>query len=474
MIATSIYRIQNSKSIMSTEIPELFDSATDSNGCSPLEQADDEVAYPKSHSEDHLHARQVRTVYLITYSQANENLVSSREEFAQCIVQSFVHISGKSDLIEHWVCSKEPHKKTSGFHYHMAIKLKHARRWLLVRKRLVDKHGINVNFSNVHANYYSAWLYVTKEDQAHVQSIGHPDLSNHKAAKQSKRKKSNKRNKKNSLSVFDVSQLVVKKGIKTRLELLAFASQQKKAGKDDLAQFIANRGPKVVAEALQVGWDMEEAEVKLERQRLTRLQVLEKSLEGQCADQCEGKWLTMAKSVLSNNGITHNSFASAVKDLLVKGRGKYRNVMVNGPANCGKTFLLNPLNTIYNTFTNPATSSFAWVGAETAEVLFLNDFRWSPQVLAWHDMLLLLEGQTVHLPAPKCHYAKDITFNSDTPIFCTGKQEIIFVRGGNVDERESEMMRCRWKVFRFNYQIPEDEQINVPACPRCFAQLILK
>ena len=105
--------------------------------------------------------------------------------------------------------------------------------------------------------------------------------------------------------------------------------------------------------------------------------------------------------------------------LLQKGRGKYRNILITGPANCVKTFILNPLNDIFNTFTNPATGTFAWVGAELSEVVFLNDFRWTTEVLAWNDMLLLLEVQTVHLPAPKSHYARHITFDKDTPIFCT-------------------------------------------------------
>ena len=48
--------------------------------------------------------------------------------------------------------------------------------------------------------------------------------------------------------------------------------------------------------------------------------------------------------------------------------------MITGPANCGKTFIFNPLREIYETFTNPATGTFAWVGAELAEVIFLNDF----------------------------------------------------------------------------------------------------
>ena len=159
---------------------------------------------------------------------------------------------------------------------------------------------------------------------------------------------------------------------------------------------------------------------------------------------------------------------------MIKGRGKFRNIMLTGPANCGKTFLLNPLNKIFSTFTNPASTSFAWVGAEKAEVLFLNDFRWSPQIIAWHDLLLMLEGQLVHLPAPKSHFAHDLVFDKDTPIFSTSKHQLVYVKGGVVDERETEMMAVRWKIFNFNRQISQEEQRDIDPCPACFARLILE
>ena len=73
----------------------------------------------------------------------------------------------------------------------------------------------------------------------------------------------------------------------------------------------------------------------------------------------------------------------------------------------------------------------------------------------------------------KCHYAKDIVFETDTSIFCTGKHELVFIKGGCIDERETKMMRVRWKIFNFSSQIPHCEQRNVPPCPRCFAKLIL-
>ena len=162
--------------------------------------------------------------------------------------------------------------------------------------------------------------------------------------------------------MYEVSQIAVEKGIKTRLEFLALAKSQKDEGKTDLAEFIANRGLKNLDEAISIGWEMENAPSTLERTRQSRLETLTKLLSINCIDGCQGQWLTMAKEVLRGNEINENEFSQVVQTLLVNGRGKYRNIMILGAANCGKTFLLNPLNAIYNCFTNPATTSFAWVG----------------------------------------------------------------------------------------------------------------
>jgi hypothetical protein len=85
----------------------------------------------------------------------------------------------------------------------------------------------------------------------------------------------------------------------------------------------------------------------------------------------------------------------------------------------------------------------------------------------------MLEGELVHLPAPKTHYTEDIQFAKDTPIFCTSKRPLMFIKNGVVDDRETEMMAVRWKVLYFNHQIPEDEQRRLPPCAKCFAELVL-
>ena len=168
-------------------------------------------------------------------------------------------------------------------------------------------------------------------------------------------------------------------------------------------------------------------------------------------------------------------FTGLVRQFMIywrRGEENTETILV-GPANCGKTFLLNPLNKIFRTFTNPASGSFAWIGAENAECIFLNDFRGCEKLIPWHDLLLMLEGQVVHLPAPKTHFARDISFTGDTPIFATSKHQLIYVKHGAVDVRETEMMSVRWRMFSLNCQIPQEQQRDIPCCPHCFAKLIL-
>ena len=60
----------------------------------------------------------------------------------------------------------------------MAVKLSGRRRWLRVRNYIDQEYGVQVNFSDRHDNYYSAWRYTTKEDSSSLQSTNHPDLRN--------------------------------------------------------------------------------------------------------------------------------------------------------------------------------------------------------------------------------------------------------------------------------------------------------
>ena len=110
---------------------------------------------------------------------------------------------------------------------------------------------------------------------------------------------------------------------------------------------------------------------------------------------------------------------------------KNRNLIITGPSNCEKTFILDPLNTIFDTFTNPYSCKYAFVPVEKKELTLLNDLRWTPEMIPWSDFLNLLEGQTVHLAAPKTHFAQDIILSGDMPIFAMSIEMVQFVGKNN-------------------------------------------
>ena len=85
----------------------------------------------------------------------------------------------------------------------------------------------------------------------------------------------------------------------------------------------------------------------------------------------------------------------------------------------------------------------------------------------------MLEGELVHLPAPKTHFSKHIQLVRDTPTFCTTKRPLLYVTNGVIDDRETDMMAVRWKMFEIKYQIPEESQRRIEPCPSCFAKFVL-
>ena len=126
-----------------------------------------------------------------------------------------------------------------GKHFHMAVKLDKKTRWLAVRNFINSQHGIKVNFSDKHENYFTAYTYVFKEDADYVLSENHPDLANATAprttnATQKRKTNSKKRvaskKKRKRLAVYDVVRIIQSKGIKSQVELMALASKWQEQG----------------------------------------------------------------------------------------------------------------------------------------------------------------------------------------------------------------------------------------------------
>ena len=103
-----------------------------------------------------------------------------------------------------------------------------------------------------------------------------------------------------------------------------------------MAEFIVNRGKKAVNEVIATAWEMESAQKTQERLSKTRIELLNDAYQQECTCNTIRDWHNCALQLLANNNIAVDNFAGCVKELLVKGCGKFRNVMLTGPANCGK------------------------------------------------------------------------------------------------------------------------------------------
>ena len=76
-----------------------------------------------------------------------------------------------------------------------------------------------------------------------------------------------------------------------------------------------------------------------------------------------------------------------------------------GHSTCGKSWLLESLNTVYKTMPSPSPkANFCLWGLQDCSVIFFDDFRWNPTMsagLSWQEFLLLGEGGLVDLNQPQ-------------------------------------------------------------------------
>ena len=116
----------------------------------------------------------------------------------------------------------EQHKNGS-YHFHMAVLLERAQKWIRVKQCIQKEHDIVINFPD-HPGYYSTYRYVVKEDQAVLKSSNNPTIAvqprtasaTRARARQGRIGKQPKR-----LSNSDVAKIVLRENVHGRLHLLA-------------------------------------------------------------------------------------------------------------------------------------------------------------------------------------------------------------------------------------------------------------
>ena len=440
-------------------------------------------------------------VYLVTYSQIDPKIFPTRLSFGAAVVQAF-----GANHVDYFVVSKEPHLH-GGYHYHVGIKLSTGMRWHSARKYLKDEFNVNVNFATSGKMYAGAYRYATKSDHSFFQGPvlkAHPeDLSiisktfeqaananqtfvENSRKRRQERESSNtpaKKQKGERLKKGDVAIFCVRNKIHTENDAMRIATERRDTGDRALYDFLISMSRKSRTELVQDAWRFEQAQQQADDENCDRIQKLRDALLKEC--KCEGVWMSLAKDVLSKNSIDHKTFATALALSLKVGRHKDHNIMIHGPGDCAKTFLLKPiLDILPLVFKNPASSNFAWLGAEKANMIFLNDLSWAPMekkegFIPWDKFLNLLEGFEVTLPAPMNHFSENVVIKKKMPVWATSSKPVFYWVHDRLEpqtplhETQNDMMSCRWNCFEFSHQFRGKEKIDIEDCTTCFAHFIL-
>ena len=435
--------------------------------------------------------------YLVTYSQLDHRKFPTRFSFGTAVVASF-----GGNNVDYFVASKEDHE-TGGYHYHCAVRLNKSMRWRSSKNYLKENYDINVNYSVSGDMYAGAYRYTVKTDKEHayVGSVlmKHPNLDiisqtyNRALAANSTYCRNRQLEaeaaeppakvvKKAKMKKADVALFIIENNLRTELQLLSLATERRDLGDRTLYDYLISLRRGIRQELVQDAWTFEEAKSMIENEHINRVEMLQQKSQSQCL--CEGKWLACAKDILLKNDILRKTFCDTVFKAIEKGRYKHLNILITGPVDCGKTFILNPVCDLFpDIFQNPASSTFGWLGVKKSNLIFLNDFRWSPRkkggYIDWADLLKLLEGGHVTLPAPMNSNTQHIEVTKTMPIFATSSEEVhywINHPDEPITDRhriENAMMKSRWHVFEFTHQFKKAEKIDVPKCVSCFSRFIL-
>ena len=127
-----------------------------------------------------LETKRGRRSFLVTYSKADVNKYPTRKAFGEMVAKHFdasFKAGNSKTKVDYWACAKESHESGEP-HYHVALKMNGAKKWLAVRNAIDREEGIQLNFQGEHDNYIGAFKYINKEDTNVFVSNDHPNLEN--------------------------------------------------------------------------------------------------------------------------------------------------------------------------------------------------------------------------------------------------------------------------------------------------------
>jgi hypothetical protein len=431
-----------------------------------------------------------RFVYLITFSAL---IGMSRAEVANQVQDAY---SACNIGLSHYAVFSELHQNGKP-HFHVAVRAQKQHFWAPIATYLRE-HGMSPHFSKP-SSYAVAFKYCSQPSAKKGLADLDPEpllSSDHPAAeslRQGERRTGAMRRPKRAAAEggaassgdpaphgsmeehpskrsrpAEIYDIVLAKGFRSDIQLMAYAKTQKEEGNESVLQFCLTCAS--VSSFVERCWQIDGAQDAVAASAVSRVDRLRAAAFGACT--CEGAWATCAADILRWNNVAPQEFCSSIYKALRDGAGKFRNVFIHGVRNCGKSFLLAPLGAIYGdrVFHKPGgAGQYRLVNLLTTDVILWNDWRFDSGIIAWETLLLLGEGASFNVPVPQNTAARgDAVYTRSAPLFITANQPMY-----HASRVEREMMDARFKFFELQYSIPQEQCQSVPACGRCFASFVL-
>ena len=254
--------------------------------------------------------------------------------------------------VQYCTCVKEKHQN-GGLHYHVALKLPGPKHCKSLKESISLKEWIVVNFSGNSDNYYSAYRYICKDDDSVHHSEHHLNLdevassgrksSTHTYREAGKPYCPGEPNRCFPKTKVESNNQEMSDSIRSHwvfIELFYDVNKREEKEQTDLVAFLLSKSSKSFNNLIKNTWKINKAKSFIERQKATKMQILRKWQSENCVNGWNIEWYDCAREVLQLNIMNPFVFADAMRDLPEHRRGKFRNVVIVGPANCGKTFLL--------------------------------------------------------------------------------------------------------------------------------------
>ena len=274
-----------------------------------------------------------------------------------------------------------------------------------------------------------------------------------------------------------VLDIVRQHSLNTEVEVYAFAAVEERQGRRALAAFLAECDN--LEGLLRKAHLLTTAVSSLAVSKLSRVEHLANVIRSvRCTCEELGLWHSMATEILNSNHL-NGTFQSVMYRILQEGRRKMNNLFIVGPPNCAKSFLLNPLKVLFDTYLQPDGGSYQMEALMGKQVAYLNDFEWdhSEKWCRWSFFKNFLEGGSLAVARPK-NRGGNTVFELDSPVFGTCASPVQLLSKGSrsltVNQMETNQMDKRILYVRLFAQIGDGETRDCKPCATCAARLYLQ